>query len=140
MSSKARPKLYRPVYIAIEWIHDTIRDGEHHQDSGVNWVKVKRVIGSDGSVLWVITESLWQYCEYDKRNITGYVREIDDNCIDDISWSSKPKYEREYDEEELMEIRIQNAVKYHHSVPYKQRMQEIEESKAFADSFSSFPF
>ena len=138
MGNKAKPKLYRPVYIAIEWIHDTIRGGEHHQESGTHWVKVKRVIGSDGSVVWVLAESLWQYCEYDKRNIMGYIKGMKP-YFDELEWSTKPKYDG-YDEDDLMEIRIQKAVKYHHSVPYKQRMQEMEQAKRISNSFSSFPF
>ena len=129
------PKLYRKIYVPVEWIHDTMRGGEHHQESGVDWVKARRIISSSGAVKWVLAESLWQYCDYDKKNIrrylSDYMSDIDDSCIDETLWSAKPKYE--YDEDELMRIRIQSAFKRNHSVPYKQGM--LEDSKAFEELF-----
>jgi len=49
------PKLYRVVYLEIEWLTDTCEGGEHVQRSGIYYVPARLVI-SEGVRLWQILD------------------------------------------------------------------------------------
>lgn len=83
------PKLYRPVYVNIEWINDFDYGGlAHCQSSGQFSVKVKRVINEENEPIFVCAE-LWMK---DHPEVVAYLDELNYYGVDEFEfeWSNKP--------------------------------------------------
>ena len=120
------PKLYRKVYIKLDWIHDSIVGGEHCQTEGVHYIKAARSLKSDGSWFWQLVDDMYYYGDYDEKNIRSYFSKMD-SYLGDVEWCDRePRWDEDMTESELLENKIANASKYHHNTPYKVRKAEEE--------------
>lgn len=59
------PKLYRKVWLKIEWLKDECVNGEHEQTGGDIYIEAKRVKNPDNTWFWQmskwdIEENLWE--------------------------------------------------------------------------------
>lgn len=50
------PKLYRVVYLELEWVTDECWDGDHYQDTGVVYPRA-RVVIKGGVKVWQIIDT-----------------------------------------------------------------------------------
>jgi len=71
------PKLYRKVWLKIEWLKDECINGEHEQTDGHIYIESRRVKNPDNSWFWKIDpldieNNRWElemagyFCEYDE--------------------------------------------------------------------------
>lgn len=125
--------MYRVVYVHIEWVTDRLSGGEHHQDWGTAYVKARRV--SHPYFGWV-----WQAAEPINKETTPseilYFFSGDDQCGDDYihPWSTcQPKWNDGWEEEDLIRLKIESAIKRNHSISYKDRVKEDESIANFSN-------
>ncbi|CAL9956596.1 hypothetical protein VPHK46_0020 [Vibrio phage K46] len=129
------PKLYRKVFVKLDWCHDSLVGGEHRQAEGIHYVKARRALKDDGSWFWQLIDDMYYYSDYDERNIRGYFCDMDD-YLDSVEWCiSEPKWDYDLTEDEMMQNKIDGSSKYHHSTPYKVRKAEEERFKSMGAFF-----
>ncbi|AUR89607.1 hypothetical protein NVP1127O_15 [Vibrio phage 1.127.O._10N.286.52.E12] len=129
------PKLYRKVFVKLDWCHDQIVGGEHHQAEGVHHVKARRALKDDGSWFWKLIDDMHYYSDCDERNIRSYFCDLD-SYLNEVEWCDRePRWDDDMTEDELLEIKIGNASKYHHNTPYKVRKAEEERFKSIGAFF-----
>lgn len=129
------PKLYRKVFVKLDWIHDSLVGGEHCQAEGVHHVKARRALKRDGSWFWQLVDDMYLYSHYDERNIRDYFTDMD-LYLNEVEWCiSEPKWDDDLSDDELMQNKIDNASKYHHNTPYKIRKAEEERFESMGAFF-----
>jgi hypothetical protein len=89
------PKLYRVVYVEIEYCNDYLQGGEHVQDEGEYYTKAQLVIGSNGM-------RKWKFLDKDFLDGRDY-KYIDDGLfpdegVIDFMWFSVDKYLVEFED------------------------------------------
>lgn len=121
------PKLYRVVYVEIEYCIDHCYDGVHTTDEGEYYTKAHIVIDKSGLRRWKFLDKDFTECPDYKYVEDGLF--IDENAID-FNWCSVDKRMVEIDE------------KYKHSPYNNWDRPTIKEQKQWNSEFESicFPF
>ena len=75
------PKLYRNVWLKIEWLKDECVNGEHEQTGGDIYIEASRVKHPDNTWFWKISDYDKEYHEYELK-MAGYFDEYDEFYYD----------------------------------------------------------
>ncbi len=116
------PKLYRKVWLKIEWLKDECVNGEHEQTEGYIYIEARRVKGSDNLWFWKIDT-----CDVENNRweleMAGYLSEYDEFYYEVVYKNPNPYKEGDW------------------CYPY-QRMtiKEQLEQKAFIKELNDCPF
>ncbi len=115
------PKLYRKVYGQFDYCHDYLAGGEHQQEVGYNYFPVCRVACKESGWKWLLLDKDFTPDDALDCYSNGMSQDID------MIWSTTyPKWEEDYTEQQLIEIKIDNARKYTHNTTIKQRKLDAE--------------
>lgn len=82
------PKLYRTVYVEIEYCYDSIRGGEHVQDEGEYYTKAQLVLDNNGKRRWKFLDKDFLSC-FDYEYIDDGL--FPDEGVIDFRWFSIDK-------------------------------------------------
>ena len=93
------PKLYRRVYLALEWVTDELRGGEHYQDSGIEYIPFRLALDPSGIKFWQCTDPSLLAANYyfDKSDMNYKWGNLDLNHIEFIEkYKHSPKLVNTY--------------------------------------------